>query len=133
MGEEERARRGRKWATPDAEEIAEIMMAIGETVPKLIRDTIGAVISEDVGRNLGKAVGSFYKELRDAGITPEEALKMAKEYMASIMKIGELLPSLVKHPRVPTPSLPERAEEGEEEAEEGEEAGESRAEGEEER
>jgi len=113
MGEE-REKKERKWATPDAEEIAEIMMAIGETVPRLIRDIIGAVVSEDVGRNLGRAVGSFYKELRDAGISPEEALKMAKEYMASLMKIGELLPSLMKHPRVPTPSLPERAEEGEE-------------------
>ena len=121
MGEE-REKKERKWATPDAEEIAEIMMAIGETVPRLIRDIIGAVVSEDVGRNLGRAVGSFYKELRDAGISPEEALKMAKEYMASLMKIGELLPSLMKHPRVPTPSLPERAEESEEEAEEGEEA-----------
>jgi len=116
MGEEQE-RRERKWATSDAEEVAEIMMAIGETVPKLIRDIIGAVVSEEVGRNLGRAIGSFYKELRDAGIAPEEALNMAKEYMASLMKIGELLPSLVKRPRVPVPGLP-----SEEEAEEAEEA-----------
>jgi len=126
-------KRERKWATSDAEEIAEIMTAIGETVPKLVRDIIGAVISEETGRNLGRAIGSFYKELRDAGISPEEALKMTREYMASLMKIGELLPRLLRHPRIPVPGLPEEAKEaGEETEEEAEEAGEE-AEGEEER
>ena len=120
MGEEEKGRKERKWATPDAEEVAEILTAIGETVPRLVRNVIGAVVSEDMGRNLGRAVGSFYKELRDVGISPEEALKMAKEYMASLMKVGELLPRLLRHPRVPVPGLPEEAEEGEEEAEEAE-------------
>jgi len=120
VGEEERGRRERKRATSDAEEIAEIMTAIGETVPKLVRDIIGAVISEETGRNLGRAIGSFYKELRDAGISPEEALKMTKEYMASLMKVGELLPRLLRHPRIPVPGLPEEA--GEEAEEAGEEA-----------
>ena len=110
MGEEKRER---KWTTPDAREVAEIMMAVGETVPKLIRDTIGALISEEVGRNLGKAIGSFYKELRDAGISPEEALKMAKEYMASLMKLGEFLPDLLKHRGPPMPPEEEAEEAGE--------------------
>ena len=97
MGEERREER--RWRTSDAEEVAEILTALGETVPKLIRDTIGAIISEEVGRNLGRAVGSFYKELREAGIAPEEALKMAKEYMANLMKLGEFLPELLRHGR----------------------------------
>ncbi len=126
MGEERREER--RWRTSDAEEVAEILTALGETVPKLIRDTIGAIVSEEVGRNLGRAVGSFYKELREAGIAPEEALKMAKEYMANLMKLGEFLPGLLRHGR-PRLELRIRGKEGEEEEAEEEAEGEEEREG----
>ena len=90
MGEE-----GKKWRSSDAEEVAEVMTALSETLPKLVRDTIAAVISEDAGRRLGKAVGSFYKELVEAGIDPDEALKMAKDYMASLTSLSEIFPELL--------------------------------------
>ncbi len=112
MGEERK-----RWRTSEAEEVAEVMSALAETLPKLVRNTIAILISEEAGRRLGKAVGSFYKELVESGINPSEALKMAKEYMEGLMRLEGTLPRLLE---VPKPKVEI------EEAEEGEEAGEAR-------
>jgi len=80
---------GRRWRSSEAEEVAEVMQALVETLPKLVKETISAVISEEAGRRMGKTVGAFYKELLNSGVDPEEALEMAKELMRSLMKLSE--------------------------------------------
>ena len=114
MGEE-----GRKRKTSDAEEVAEVMTALAETLPRLVRDTIAALVSEDAGKRLGKAVGSFYKELVESGIDPDEALGMAKEYMRSLTSLSETFPKLLEMSRRPGAEGAEEAEEEEEGEEEG--------------
>ncbi len=119
MGEREREE-GRRYRVSDAEEVAEVLGAVSEALPKLIRDTIRSVISEETGRNLGKAVGAFYKELVSSGIAPEDALDMAKKYLTSLMESGESLLKAIKGPlkvQVRAGEEGEAEEEAEEEAE----------------
>ena len=81
--------KGRRWRSSEAEEVAEVMQALVETLPRLVKETISAVISEEAGRRMGKTVGAFYKELVNSGVDPDEALEMAKELMRSLMKLSE--------------------------------------------
>ena len=103
----------KRWRTSEAEEVAEVMSALAETLPKLVRNTIAILISEEAGRRLGKAVGSFYKELVESGINPSEALKMAKEYMEGLMRLEGTLPRLLEVPGKPKGEIKEAEEAGE--------------------
>jgi hypothetical protein len=79
----------------DPEELRQILDVVSEKVPKLlnelsdsipkllgaIRDTI---YSQEAGKNMGKAIAVFYKELKEGGIPDELALKMTKDYAQSL-------------------------------------------------
>lgn len=64
----------------DSSELKEILEVVGEKAPKLIKDIISSVFSKEAGQGSGAAVGSYYKELLDAGIPQEVAVDMAKDY-----------------------------------------------------
>lgn len=79
----------------DPEELRQILDVVSEKVPKLlselsdslpkllggVRDTI---YSQEAGKNMGKAIATFYKELKDGGIPEDLALKMTKDYAQSL-------------------------------------------------
>lgn len=52
-------------------------------IPKLIDGIRKAAYSEEAGREMGRAVAAFYSSLVEAGIPGDQALAMAKEYLAS--------------------------------------------------
>jgi hypothetical protein len=68
----------------DMEQLSEVLETVTAKVPNLIRETMNSLYSPESGANMGKAVGSFYKELVEAGIPQDEALQMAKDYMLSL-------------------------------------------------
>lgn len=68
-------------------EIDEMLNSVSEKVPKLIKGLIGSLYSAEAGSQMGKAVGNFYKEMVDAGIPADDALKMAKDYMISLKDV----------------------------------------------
>jgi hypothetical protein len=53
----------------------------------MISGILETLYSAEAGRSMGQSVGNFYKELVGAGISQEEALKMAKDYMLSLKDI----------------------------------------------
>jgi len=65
-------------------EIGELLDEVSTKVPKLITGLMDTLYSPEAGKKMGQSVGAMYKELVDSGIPSEEALAMAKEYMASI-------------------------------------------------
>ena len=75
----------------DAEEVKEILSAVSTEVPALIKSIIGAVFSEEAGRNMGKAAASFYKELKDSGMPDNVAVKMTEDYISVFTSLGDLL------------------------------------------
>ena len=66
------------------EEIGQLLEVVTEKLPQLLTQLRATLFSADAGREMGQAVGSFYKELIDSGIPEEEALSMAKSYIGSI-------------------------------------------------
>lgn len=74
-------------------EVGELLEIVSAKVPKLLKDLLGTLYSEEAGASIGKAVGTFYIELKNAGIPPEEALKMTKDYMNYVKSIAtEMVP-----------------------------------------
>ena len=74
----------------DAKELKDIMNTMSTEIPKLL-ESIGKVFSNPENANqIGKAVAQFYKELIAAGMTPQQAYEMTREYMASF-SLGGLI------------------------------------------
>ena len=64
--------------------IREILDAVSDKVPRLIKELMGSLYSKDAGTNMGQSVGAFYKELVESGIPAADALGMAKVYLFSL-------------------------------------------------
>jgi uncharacterized membrane protein len=85
----------KKKEMPDAQELKEILSTVSTEIPKLL-ESIGKVFSNPESANqIGKAVAQFYKELIAAGMTPDQAYQMTKDYMASF-SLGGLISSGLK-------------------------------------
>lgn len=69
-------------------EIGELLNEVSDKLPKLVSGLMSTMYSAESGKAMGQAVGSFYKELDDAGIPNDEALRMAKDYMLSLKDIA---------------------------------------------
>ncbi|MEM2028091.1 MAG: hypothetical protein QXS05_01740, partial [Candidatus Bathyarchaeia archaeon] len=67
----------------DVEEVERILSVVSSKVPDLIKSIIASVFSESTGREIGKAVGAFYKSLIESGIPEQTALKMAENYLST--------------------------------------------------
>ena len=71
----------------DAAEVKEILEVVADKVPHLLTQLRNTLFSADAGRELGQAVGAFYKELIENGIPADEALKMAKDYISTLQGV----------------------------------------------
>ncbi len=71
----------------EAHEIAEIIDTMGEKLPNLINALKATLYSVEAGRELGRAVGAFYRELVDSGMPSEFAMTMAGSYMEALKNI----------------------------------------------
>lgn len=69
---------------PDPEQIKEIMKVISDTVPALLSSITQVLYGPKEGGEYGKAVANFYKALKDAGMSNQEAFELTKEYMGNL-------------------------------------------------
>jgi len=86
----------KKTASEEAEEVKEILSAVSTEVPALIKSIIGAVFSEEAGKNMGRAAASFYKELKDSGMPDDVAVKMTENYIGVFTSLGDVLKNMGK-------------------------------------
>jgi len=89
-----------KTAAEEAEEVRQILSAVSTEVPALIKSIIGAVFSEEAGRNMGRAAAAFYKELKDSGIPDNVAVKMTEDYIGVFTSLGDILKRVGKKGQV---------------------------------
>lgn len=75
----------------DLKTMNEILDSVSEKLPKLIRGIIGSLYSMDAGREMGKAIGSFYQELVASGFPEKDALEMSKQYMISLKSLSDVV------------------------------------------
>lgn len=71
----------------DMKELSEVLDTVTAKVPKLIKELVGSLYSPDAGADMGKAVGSYYRNLIEAGIPKDVAIEMAKDYAISVTKV----------------------------------------------
>jgi DNA gyrase/topoisomerase IV subunit A len=83
----------------DVEELKEVLGVVSKEVPSLIKGIIGSVFSEEAGRDMGKAAAAFYKELKDAGIPEETAVKMTENYVSVFTSLGDVMKKAVSGKR----------------------------------
>ena len=72
----------------DAEEIKEILTMVSDKIPKLLTSLTDVLYGADQAGKYGKAVAGFYKELKDSGMTDEQAFELTKQYMSSLNLSG---------------------------------------------
>ncbi|MBS7636377.1 hypothetical protein KEJ37_03390 [Candidatus Bathyarchaeota archaeon] len=75
----------------DVEELREVLSVISKEVPALIKGIIASVFSEEAGRDMGRAAAAFYKELKEAGMPEDVAVKMTEGYISTFTSLGEIM------------------------------------------
>lgn len=74
-----------------AKEVAEILDAVADKIPKMLKGIQTAYYSPEAGANSGKAIGAFYKELIASGIPAETALVLTENYMISLKDLVKVV------------------------------------------
>ena len=97
---EEKEKRKEKEEKKDVEELREVLSVVSKEVPSLIKSIIASVFSEEAGRNMGKAAAAFYKELKDAGMPEQTAVKMTENYISMFTSLGDILKGVGKKRKV---------------------------------
>ncbi|KAA0002382.1 MAG: hypothetical protein FE048_03900 [Thermoplasmata archaeon] len=81
---------------PDPEKIKEILNVVSEKVPGLLRELSKILYGEEEAKQFGAAVATFYKELKDAGMTDEQAFELTRQYM-STLNLGQMMKRFGSH------------------------------------
>lgn len=81
----------RKRKMEEAEEVGAILQVVSKELPSLIKGLVSAVFSEEAGREMGKAAGAFYKELKDRGMPDEIAVRMTENYVSVFTDLGNIM------------------------------------------
>ena len=95
MSEEKEKKKEKEILKEDAEELREVLSVVSKEVPSLIKSIIASVFSEEAGRDMGKAAAAFYKELKDAGMPEETAVKMTENYVAVFTSLSDVMKKTV--------------------------------------
>jgi hypothetical protein len=81
----------RKNDIPKPEEISGILAAVSKELPGLVKGILDSFFSPEAAADMGKAVATFYKTLKDGGIPEDQALSMTKDYLGTLTKWSETL------------------------------------------
>jgi hypothetical protein len=74
----------RSHGIPTEEEMRGIFKVLGEEVPGLLEKLTKILYGVKESEDFGKAVGNFYKALKDAGMSNEQAFQLTQEYMGNL-------------------------------------------------
>jgi len=84
----------------DIEELRQVLSVISKEVPTLIKGIIGSIFSEEAGKDMGRAAAAFYKELKEAGMPEDVAVRMTEGYISAFTSLGEVLKQAVSGKKV---------------------------------
>ena len=75
----------------DVEELREVLNVVSKEVPTMIRNILSSVFSEEAGRDMGKAAAAFYKQLKEAGMPEETAVRMTENYVSVFTSLSDIM------------------------------------------
>ncbi len=70
------------------EEFKDILNFVGDKLPSLLSTLTDAIYGKEASAKFGSAVSSFYKQLKDSGMTDEQAFRLTEQYMSSLNLAG---------------------------------------------
>ena len=79
---------------PDAEQLRDIFGVLTDSVPKLLDSVTKVLYGAQEGTKFGESVAAFYKALRDAGMSNEQAFELTKDYMSNL-SLGGMLKNVI--------------------------------------
>jgi len=81
---------------PDPEKIKEILDVVGEKIPGLLKELSSLLYGPKSAKQYAEAAAIFYKELKGAGMTDEQAFELTRQYM-STLNLGKMMGNFGKH------------------------------------
>jgi DNA gyrase/topoisomerase IV subunit A len=81
----------KKKGIENPEELKELLSVVSTEIPSLIKGIVGSVFSEEAGKDMGKAAAAFYKQLKEAGLPEETAVKMTENYISVFTSLGDVM------------------------------------------
>lgn len=75
---------------PDPEKIKEILDVVADKVPGLLRELSGLLYSPESAKQYAQAAAIFYKELKNAGMSEDEAYELTSQYL-STLNLGKMM------------------------------------------
>ena len=80
---------------PDAEKIKEILDVVSEKIPGLLKQLSELLYGPKSAKQFAEAAAIFYKELKGAGMTDEQAFELTRQYM-STLNLGNMMGRMVQ-------------------------------------
>jgi len=81
---------------PDPEKIKEILDVVSEKIPGLLRELSGLLYSPQSAKQYAEAAAMFYKELIQAGMSPDQAYTLTSQYL-STLNLGKMMSNVGEH------------------------------------
>jgi len=75
---------------PNPDEIKKILDVITDKVPELLKELSDILYGEQSSEKYATSAASFYKKLKEAGMSDEQAFDLTKQYM-STLSIGQMM------------------------------------------
>ena len=82
--------------TPDPEKIKEILDVISEKIPGLLKELSSLLYSPQSAKQYAEAASIFYKELKAAGMSDEQAYELTAQYL-STLNLGKMMSNVGTH------------------------------------
>lgn len=67
----------------DGDDVAEILAAVSEHVPKLLNEITEALFNSEKTEAFAESVAKFYKSMIDAGMDEDKAFELTQKFMES--------------------------------------------------
>ena len=81
---------------PDPEKIKEILDVVAEKIPGLLKQLSELLYGPKSAKQYAEAAAIFYKELKNAGMTDEQAFDLTRQYM-STLNLGNMFKNFNVH------------------------------------
>jgi len=81
---------------PDPEKIKEILDVVSEKIPGLLKELSSLLYSPDSAKKYATAAATFYKELKAAGMSEEQAYELTSQYL-STLNLGKMMGNFGQH------------------------------------
>lgn len=79
----------------DVEELKEVLAVVSTEIPKLLDSISSTLYKTENAENLGKSVALFFKQMKDAGMTDQQAFELTQKYMQSF-SVGGMLSQVMQ-------------------------------------